>query len=292
VRIDYQSVGSSKGVQGLTDRAYQFGCSDAPLTDAAMAKAGGPVVHIPLVMGAVVPTYNLPEVSEQLRFTGPMLADIFLGKITRWNDPAIRVANPRAAGQLTDMPITVVHRSDGSGTTFIWTDFLTKTSGEWGAKLGVKTELAWPVGLAGKGNNGVADEVSRTVGAIGYVELSYAMENNLRYGQVKNREGKFVQPSLESVTAAATASSEVIRADLRYTLANAPGEASYPIAGTVWAVLYADQTGSPAGRELVAFLHWATHDGQSYAKDLRYAPLPLDLVKRVDEKLAEIRVSK
>src|SRR5262249_52134654 len=209
-----------------------------------------------------------------------ILADIYLGKITKWNDPAIRTANPQAAAQLRDMPITVVHRSDGSGTTFIWTDFLSKASGEWGAKLGAKTEHNCPVGKEGEGNNGVATVVSRTVGSIGYVEMTYALENNLSFGKVKNSEGKFIQPSLESVTAAATASRHNIPDDLRYTLTDAPGEEYYPIAGTVWAILFVDQTKSAAGRELVDFLRWATHEGQTYLKDLRLVPLPPELAKR------------
>jgi phosphate transport system substrate-binding protein len=292
VRVDYRPTGSSKGVQGMIDRVYLFGCSDAALTDEQLAsarKAGGEVIHIPLVMGAVVATYNLPDVPKQLRFTGPALADIFLGKIRRWNEEPIRVLNPGI--ELPDMPITVVHRSDGSGTSFIWTDYLSKASAEWKSKVGANTEVTWPVGEAGRGNHGVATLVSRSTGAIGYVELTYALENNLRFGQVKNREGRFVQPSLEGVTAAAEASLTTIPDDLRYTLTDAPGEESYPLAGTAWAVLYVDQTRTGAGRNLIAFLHWVTHEGQAFVNDLRFAPLPPELVKRIDDKLASVRVA-
>jgi phosphate ABC transporter phosphate-binding protein len=291
VRIDFQAVGSSKGVQGLIDRVYQFGCSDAALNDEQMAnarRAGGEVIHVPLVMGAVVATYNLPDIDKQLRFTGPLLADIYLGKITRWNSEAIRIVNPGVP--LPDMPITVVHRQEGSGTTFIWTDYLSKASAEWKQKIGAANEVIWPAGLPGKYNNGVASQVSRHIGAIGYVELTYALENNLRFGQIKNRDGKYTQPSLDSVTAAAAASLQTIPDDLRYTLTDAPGEDSYPLAGTTWAILFIDQTSNKSGRELVAFLRWATHEGQAYVKDLRFAPLPADLVRRIDEKLGSVRV--
>jgi phosphate transport system substrate-binding protein len=250
--------------------------------------AGGDVVHVPLVMGAVVPTYNLPDIKQQLRFTGPVLADIYLGKIRRWNEEPIRVLNPGVA--LPNMPITVVHREDSSGTSFIWTDFLSKASAEWKSKVGAHTAPTWPVGQAGRHNNGVASLVSRNNGAIGYVELTYALENNLRFGVVKNREGRFVQPTLESVTAAAEASLTVIPEDLRYTLTDAPGEDSYPLAGTVFAVLYVDQTPNASARELVAFLHWVTHDGQAYVMDVRFAPLPPQLVKRIDAKLATVKL--
>jgi phosphate ABC transporter phosphate-binding protein len=291
VRIDYQSVGSGRGSEGLRNRVFQFGCSDAPLTDQQLARvkqAGGEVLHIPLVLGAVVPAYNLPGVSAQLRFTGSILADIYLGKIVNWNDPALRIANPGIA--LPNRAITPVHRDDPSGTTFIWTDYLSKVSGEWQTRIGAATLVKWPAGLQGKGNNGVANQVSRNVGALGYLELTYALENNLRFGQVKNREGKSIAPSLESVTAAAAALTS-IPADLRFSLTDAAGEDAYPIVGTTYALLHADQTGNPSGRDLVAFLRWATHEGQAYAKDLRYAPLPPEIVQRSDTALATVRLA-
>jgi phosphate ABC transporter phosphate-binding protein len=293
VRIDYQPVGSSKGTQGVIDGVYQFGCSDAALSDqqlAAARKIGGEMIHIPLVMGAVVATYNLPDVDQQLRFTGPVLADIYLGKITRWNAEPVRILNPGVP--LPDMPITVVHRADGSGTTFIWTDYLSKASAEWKQKIGASTTIVnWPAGLAGPHNNGVASLVSRNIGAIGYVELTYALENNLRFAQIKNHDGRYVQPSLDGVIAAATASLQTIPDDLRYTLTDAPGDNSYPLAGTAWAILYVDQTRNKSGSELVAFLHWATHDGQAYVRELQFAPLPPELVKRSDDKLAGVRLA-
>jgi phosphate transport system substrate-binding protein len=291
VRVDYQSVGSGRGTEGVLNRVYLFGCSDAPLTEQQLAKArqsGGDVLHIPLVLGAVVPAYNLPGVSGQLHLTGPILADIFLGKITNWNDPAVAIANPGV--DLPNIGITPVHRAEGSGTTFIWTDYLSKVSGEWKTRVGAATVVKWPAGLEGTGNNGVANLVSRNVGALGYLELTYALENNLHFAQVKNRDGKFIAPSLETVTAAAGALA-TIPADLRFSLTDGAGEDTYPVTGTTYALLYLDQTGNPSGRELVAFLRWATHEGQAYVKDLRYAPLPPELVQRIDPALDSVRVA-
>jgi phosphate ABC transporter phosphate-binding protein len=291
VRVHYQAVGSGRGADGVLSRVYQFGASDAPLTDGRLApvrQAGDDILHIPLVLGAVVPAYNLPGVRGPVRFTGPILADIFLGKIVNWSDPALRIANPGL--ELPNVGITVVHRADASGTTFIWTEYLGKVSGEWKARVGADTIVKWPVGEEGKGNNGVANVVSRTVGALGYLELTYALENNLQFGQVKNRDGKFVTPSLESVTAAAGALT-TLPADLRYSLTDGPGDDTYPIVGTAYALVHVDQTGNPSGRDLVAFLRWATHEGQAYVKDLRYAPLPPEFVQRIDQSLATVRLA-
>jgi phosphate ABC transporter phosphate-binding protein len=284
VRIDYQGVGSGKGTQGVIDRVYDFGCSDYALTDAQLAKTDGAMIHVPLLMGAVVPTYNLPGVKDQLRFTAPALAGIYLGNITRWNDPALMASN--AGVKLPDMPITVILRADGSGTTFIWTDFLSKASAEWRDKHGVRNLVKIENALVGQGNAGVADQVSRTIGGIGYVEMTYALENALRFGLVRNRAGKYVDPTPESVTAAAAQTT--FPADLRFTLTDAPGADSYPIAGTTWAVIRVDQSQNPSGRELLEFLRWSTHEGQAYLKDLRFAPLPPELVKRIDDKLATV----
>jgi phosphate ABC transporter phosphate-binding protein len=286
VRIDYQGVGSSKGTQGVIDRVYDFGCSDYALSDAQLAKADGAMIHVPLVMGAVVPTYNLPSVKEQLRFTAPALAGIYLGNITRWNDPALLASNPGV--RLPDMPIAVILRADGSGTTFIWTDFLSKASAEWRTKHGAQNLVKIDNALVGQGNAGVADQVSRTIGGIGYVEMTYAQENALRFGLVRNRAGKYVDPNPESVTAAAAQTT--FPADLRFTLTDAPGADSYPISGTTWAVIRVDQSQNPSGRELLEFLRWATHEGQAYLKDLRFAPLPPELVKRIDDKLATVKL--
>jgi phosphate ABC transporter phosphate-binding protein len=291
VRVDYQSVGSERGAQGAINRVYRFGCSDAALTDEQLEqvkRAGGELVHVPLALGAVVPAYNLPGIKRQLSFTGPILADIYLGKIVNWKDPALQIANPGLV--LPNLGIAQIHRADASGTTSIWSDYLSKVSGEWKMKFGAATRLNWPGGLEGTGNNGVANLVSRNVGAIGYLELTYALEDNLPFGRIKNREGKFVAPSLESVTAAACALTS-IPGDLRLSLTDATGADSYPIVATSYALLYADQTGNPSGGELVAFLRWATHEGQAYVRDVRYAPLPPELVQRIDAALAKIRLA-
>jgi phosphate ABC transporter phosphate-binding protein len=231
----------------------------------------------------------LPGVTNgQLRFTGPILADIFLGKIVNWNDPSLKIVNPGIA--LPDLAITPVHRADSSGTTYIWTSYLSSVSGEWKSRIGTATEVKWPGGLEGTGNNGVANQVSRTVGSLGYIELTYALENNLHFGLVKNREGRFITPNLESVTAAAGAVTD-IPADLRLSLIDGPGEDTYPIVGRTYALVHTDQTGNPYGGELLAFLRWATNEGQVQVKDLRYAPLPPELVQRGNAALATVKLA-
>jgi phosphate transport system substrate-binding protein len=285
-RIRYDGVGSGLGVKGMIDRSLDFGCTDAFLTDVQLAEAkakGGAVIHVPLVLGAVVPTYNLPGLAAPLRFTGPLLADIYLGKVRRWDDLAIRANNPGVP--LPAIPIEVVRRSGDSGTSFIWTEYLSKASGEWRDKLGAGTVVSWPVGRDGKGNDGVATVVSRTVGAIGFVELSFALTNNLAVGEVKNRDGRYVRPSPASVAAAAASSLMTIPTDLRYSLTDAPGVDSYPIAGTTWAVAYLTHPTAEAGPTVAEFLWWATHDGQTQAADLHYVPLPAELVALVEIKL-------
>lgn len=281
-RLEYASLGSSKGVEGVINHFFEFGCTDAFLTDEQLAKAEGTMMHVPLAMGAVVPTYNVTDEHGhplQLRFTGPVLANIYLGRIKNWNDPAITVTNPGKT--LPDLPIKVVHRSDGSGTTSIWTDYLSKASSEWKSRVGAGNKVEWPTGQGADKNDGVADTVSRLAGAIGYVELSFALTNGLPVGRVKNKAGVFIEPSIESVTAAAAGSLQSIPADLRYSLTDAPGKSSYPIAGSCWAVAFVDQ--SPEKRaELVKFLRWATHEGQHYVRDLRYAPLPAEFMPRID----------
>ena len=281
VQIHYQEIGSGGGVKGVTAGILEFGATDAPMTDeqlAAAAAGGREVFHVPLVMGAVVPTYNLPGIG-QLRFTGPLLADIYLGKVTRWNDAALRANNPGV--DLPDLPVAVVRRGETSGTTFIWTDFLSRASAEWRGRVGVGTAVTWAVGADAKGNDGVADAVSRKIGAIGYVELSYAVANNLSVGVVKNREGTYVVPSFESVTAAAAALLKDIPDDLRYPLTDAPGKDSYPISGTAWALVPVPKGGKPQP-EVIKFLEWATHEGQKSATEMRYAQLPPPLVLRID----------
>jgi phosphate transport system substrate-binding protein len=293
--VNYQSKGSSAGIEMMTDKNVDFGCTDAPMNETQLAKAnnnGGTVVHIPLVMGGVVPAYNLKEISRNkpLRFTGPVLAKIFLRQIKRWNDDELKLLNPGV--ELPDDPITVVHRSDGSGTTFIFTSYLrevTKNETVKWTKQG--TDIAWPERTIGaKGTEGVAGEVSRTPGAIGYIELNHAIENKIPFGSVKNREGKFILADLASVTAAAQRAK--IPDDLRFSIVNSPGSKTYPICGTTWAVLYANQTRNKQGKQLVDFVRWCTHDGQKYNNDLNYARLPENLVNRIDAKLDQIKVSK
>lgn len=291
VRIDYRAIGSGKGIQGLKDQVFMFSCTDVCLTDKQLTEirqSGQEVVHIPLVMGAVVVTQNLPELQIPLRYTGPVLADIYLGKITRWNADALKILNPGV--DLPDTPITVVHRADSSGTSYIWTDYLSKASAQWESHVGRGTLVKWPMGEAVTGNNGVANLVSRKAGSIGYVELTYALQNNLNIGLIKNQEGQFVSPTLESVTVAAENSLNSIPEDLRYTLTDATGENSYPLAGTVWAILNVNQSKNPQAEHLVHFLNWAIHDGQAYLKDLHFAPLPIELVKRSQDKLRLIQL--
>jgi phosphate ABC transporter phosphate-binding protein len=289
VKINYQSIGSGGGIQQMTAQTVDFGCSDGPMNDEQLAKAKevkGDVVHIPLAMGADVPAYNLAEVKEQLRFSGPVLADIFLGKITKWNDAAIKKLNPDAA--LPDKDIVVVHRSDGSGTTYIWVDYLSKVSGEWKSKVGIGTSVNWPTGIGQKGNEGVAGQVKRSPGSLGYIELIYAVQNGIQYGSVQNKDGVFVSASMESVTAAADAMLTNIPEDLRYSIVDAPGKSSYPISGTSWAVVYTNNPGGK-GKDIRAFLYWCTHDGQRFCEALHYSRLPKGLVERVDQRLALIK---
>jgi phosphate transport system substrate-binding protein len=289
VKINYQSIGSGGGIQQMTAQTVDYGCSDGPMNDEQLKKAKeakGDVVHIPLVMGADVAAYNLADVKEPLKFSGPILADIFLGNIKKWNDPALKKLNPDAA--LPDQEIVVVHRSDGSGTTYIWVDYLSKVSPEWKEKVGVGTSVNWPTGIGQKGNEGVAGQVQRSAGSIGYIELIYALQNKIKYGTVQNKEGNFVAAGLDSVTAAANASLTVIPEDLRYSITDAPGKDSYPIAGTSWAVCYTNNPGGK-GKDVHDFLHWCTHDGQKFADALHYSRLPPALVERVDKRLELIK---
>jgi phosphate transport system substrate-binding protein len=292
VEINYQSKGSSAGIADMIDKSVDFGATDAPLNDEQLAKARdkvGAVVHIPLVMGGVVPAYNLKDLNKPILFTGKILADIYLGKITKWDDDALKAVN--AGLDLPSTEIKVVHRSDGSGTTYIFTDYLNKVSPDWKKQVGPpNTAVKWPTGTGQKGTEGVAGEVKRTPGAIGYVELIYALENKIPYGEVQNKEGKYILASLESVTEAAKGAVSDIPEDLRYSLTDKPGKDTYPICGTTWAVVFEDQTGNKNGKALVEFLRWLTHDGQEMAKELRYSRLPKELVERIDKKLDAIKV--
>ncbi len=288
VTVTYESIGSGVGFQRLTSRLFDFACTDAPLSESQLKSAedaGGDVLHIPLVLGAVVAAYNLEGQDKPLVFSGPVLADIYLGKITRWDDSRIRELNPDS--KLPETKITVIHRSDKSGTTYIWTDFLSKTSSAWEKKAGTGTNVDWPTGVGRDGNADVAEEVSKTPGSIGYVQMSYAIDKHIPHGLLKNREGKTVEANPKSITAAARNSLKDIPKDLRFSLTDAPGADSYPISGTVWALIYAKQPHEKR-KTLVDFLRWATHEGQELASPLHYAPLPGELVDKVDAKLQQV----
>jgi phosphate transport system substrate-binding protein len=285
VRFNYQSIGSGGGQKQILAQTVDFGASDGPMTDDNLAKAPGKILHIPTVAGAVVITYNL-EGNPTLKFDGETLADIFLGKINKWNDPKIAATNPGV--KLPDKEIVVVHRSDGSGTTFIFTDYLSKVSAEWKQKAGNNTSVNWPTGIGGKGNEGVSGQVKQTPGAFGYVELIYALQNKMPYADLKNAAGEFIKPTVDAVTAAmATAE---IPDDFRFSMTNAPGKGAYPISGATWLLVYQQQKDAAKGKKLVEFLKWAEKDGEKMAKDLQYAPLPENLQQRVLKRIDEIKM--
>ncbi|MEK7858189.1 MAG: phosphate ABC transporter substrate-binding protein PstS [Elusimicrobiota bacterium] len=280
VQINYQSIGSGGGIRQITERTVDFGATDGPMTDKMMFKIDGKLLHIPTVLGADVPVFNVKGV-EKLNLSGPALAGIFLGTINRWNDPVIAQDNPEA--KLPDARITVVHRSDGSGTTYIWTDYLSKVSPEWLKKAGRGTAVNWPTGLGGKGNEGVSSLVKQTPNSIGYVELIYAKQNDIDYASVKNAAGKWLKADIAGVTAAAAGAK--MPADYRVSITDAPGEKSYPIASYTWLLIYQKNAGGK-GAELKDFLRWMLKDGQTMASDLGYAPLP-DGVKAMVAKTIE-----
>jgi phosphate transport system substrate-binding protein len=276
VRINYQPVGSGGGVQQVSKRTVFFGASDQPMTEEQLLGANGKILHFPTILGGVVPVYNIPGVSTELKFTGTLLADIFLGKITKWNDPAIAKVN--AGVTLPNTDIVVVHRSDGSGTTYIFADYLAKVSPEWKSKVGVNGSVSWPTGVGGKGSDGVTGQVRQTPGAIGYVELTYALTNKLSFGAMQNAAGKFVRASTESVTAAAAAAAAKMPADFRVSITNAPGEAAYPLASFTWLLLYENASDKAQAKTMVEFMKWALTDGQKFAPEMGYAPLPKAIV--------------
>jgi phosphate transport system substrate-binding protein len=288
VQVNYQSIGSGGGIRQLTAQTVFFGATDGPMTKEQLLAAPGNILHLPTVLGAVVPVYTIDGVSAELKFTGAVLADIFLGKITKWNDPAIARLN--AGVNLPGTDITVVHRSDGSGTTYIFADYLGKVSAEWKKRVGVSTALNWPVGLGGKGNEGVAGLVKQTPGSIGYVELIYALQNKIAYGAVQNMNGKFLRASIEGVTAAASAAASAMPADFRVSITNAPGDNVYPISSFTWMLFYENPKDKNAAKTMVEFMKWALTDGQKYAKDLGYAPLPDAVVKLELEALKRIKL--
>ena len=278
VQVAYQSIGSGGGVKQISAQTVDFGASDTPMKDEELSAAkGGEILHIPLVLGGVVPTYKVNGQQSGLKFTGEVLGKIFSGKITKWNDPELTKLNPNA--KLPDEPIAVVHRSDGSGTTAVWTDYLTKASPTWVSTLGEGKskgkEVAWPTGIGGKGNEGVSGAVSQTEGAIGYVELSYALAQNLPYGLVQNKAGKFIQPCIETVSAATEGAK--FPPDLRTSLTDEPGKDAYPITGTTYALVYAKQTDAPTAASLVNFFSWVLSQGQDDAAAVNYSPLGKDL---------------
>jgi len=289
VKINYHAIGSAGGIKQMTAQTVDFGCCDGPMNEEQLKNARdakGEVVHIPLVMGAVVPAYNLQEAKEPLKFSGRLLADIYLGKIKKWNDPALKDLNPDV--HLPDKEILVVHRSDGSGTTYIWVDYLAKVSPECKERLGVSTSVKWPTGTGQSGNPAVAGFIKRSPGSIGYIELIYAVQNGIPFGHVQNKEGIFIKASLESVTAAADASLTDIPDDLRYSITDAAGKDSYPISGTSWGIAFTNNHGGK-GKEVREFFHWCTHGGQDYCEKLHYARLPTSLVVRVEKRLELVK---
>jgi phosphate transport system substrate-binding protein len=289
VQINYQSIGSGGGIRQLSEQTVDFGASDAPMSDAELAKAkGGPILHIPTVIGAVAVTYNLAGLPQPIRLTGDVLADIFAGRITRWNDARIAALNAGTTFPARD--ILVVHRSDGSGTTYIFSDYLSSVSASWKRAPGRGKELQWPVGLGAKGNEGVAGQVKQTRGAIGYVELAYATQNELPRVAIRNAAGQFVAPSIEGATAAAAGAAAQLPPDTDYrvSIVNAPGAGAYPISSFTWLLVYRTQADTVKGRKLADFLHWALHDGEGSAAVLDYAPLPAVMVARLDSLVGTI----
>ncbi|MGB7583674.1 MAG: phosphate ABC transporter substrate-binding protein PstS [Terriglobales bacterium] len=285
IEINYQSIGSGGGIRQVLAGTVDFGASDGPMTDAQLAEAKVKILHIPTVLGADVPAYNIPGVTAELKFTPEALAGIFLGKITSWNDPELTKANPGV--NLPNQPIIVIHRSDGSGTTYIWTDYLSKVSGEWQSRVGKGTSVNWPVGLGGKGNEGVAGLIRQMQGSIGYIELIYAIENKITYGIVRNATGNFVKASLESVTEAA-ASVKNMPSDFRVSITNAPGKDAYPISSFTWLLIPVQAKDPARGKILVDFLHWMLDSGEKMTTELAYAPLPTNVSAKVAQAIKQI----
>lgn len=286
VRINYQSIGSGGGIKQIVERTVDFGASDAPMSDAELAKASGKLLHILTTLGAVVVAYNVPGVASGLKLSQDALARIYLGEITKWNDPAIVSLN--AGVKLPADSVTVVYRTDGSGTTSIFTSYLAAVSPDWKTKVGEGKSVRFPVGLGAKGNEGVAGQVKSTPGSIGYTELAYAKQTGLAFASIRNRAGKFAEPTLEAITAAAGAAAAPPD-DLRMSIVDATGEASYPIAAFTYILVYDEQKDATSGKALTKFLWWAIHDGQKLGAPLYYAPLPAAIVKRIEAKLHSIK---
>ena len=291
VKINYQSIGSGGGIRQLSEQTVDFGATDGPMNDTELGKAkGGVVFHIPTALGADVLTYNLPGITTPIKFSGDVIARIFLGTITKWNDPAIVALNPGT--KLPAQDIIVVHRSDGSGTTYVFTDYLTAVSSAWAKGPGKGKEVAWPVGLGGKGNEGVSGQVKQTPGAIGYVELAYAKKNALPVALVKNAAGTFVEPTIASIMAAAAGVADTLKAtsDYRISIVNAPGAQAYPISSFTWILLYRNQPDAVKGKKLVDFLRWGLSDGQQLEPSLDYAPLPTAMTVKLIQRLDSVSV--
>ena len=286
VQINYQPIGSGGGIRQVTAGTVDFGASDMPMTDKQLSDSKTKILNIPTVLGAVVPAYNIPGVSGEVKFTPDALAGIFLGKISRWNDKAITSANPDIT--FPDKEIIVVHRSDGSGTSFIWTDYLSKVSPEWKSQVGSDTSVKWPIGMGGKGNEGVSGMVHQLAGSIGYVELIYAVQNKIPYGVVRNSSGNFVKASLESVTAAA-ASAPKMPPDFRVSITNAPGKEAYPISSFTWLLIPAQSRDANKGKILHDFLSWMASDGQQMTAALTYAPLPENVAAKVKDAIKQVK---
>jgi phosphate transport system substrate-binding protein len=284
VRFNYQSIGSGGGQKQITAQTVDFGASDGPMSDENLAKAPGKILHIPTVAGADVIAYNLPG-NPKLKLNSDVIVNLFLGNITKWNDPKIAALNPGV--DLPDLPVIVVHRSDGSGTTFIFTDYLSSISPVWEDTVGKGTSVKWPVGIGGKGNEGVAGQVKQLSGAVGYVELIYAKQNKMPYANVKNAAGNFITPSLDSVTAALAMAK--IPDDFRFSMVNAPGDKAYPISGATWLLIYERQKDAAKGKKLVEFLNWALTKGEGMASSLDYASLPESVQQRVLERIKTIK---
>jgi len=286
VRFNYQSIGSGGGIKQITAGTVDFGATDAPMTEAEMKALPGPILHIPTALGAVVIVYNLDGVETGLRLTPDVLAGIYLGKINRWNDPKIAELNKTVT--LPNADIVVAHRSDGSGTTDIFTNYLATVNADWRAKVGRGKSVNWPVGIGGKGNEGVSGVVKQTPGAVGYVELAYAKQNKMKVASLRNKQGNFVAPTLEATSAAAAGAAKTMPDDFRVSLVDAPGKDSYPIAGLTWLLVYKDQKNEANGKALVQFLKWAVRDGQKMEAALDYAPLPKAVAEKVDNAIHQI----
>ena len=285
VQINYQSIGSGGGIRQVLNGTVDFGASDGPMTDEQLKEAKIKILHIPTVMGADVPAYNVPGVGGEIKFTPDVLANIFLGKITSWSDPAIAKANPGV--KFPNEAIIVVHRSDGSGTTYIWTDYLSKVSKDWESGVGKGTSVKWPVGLGGKGNEGVAGQIRQLQGSIGYVELIYAVENKITYGSVQNAAGNFVKASLDGVTEAA-ASAKSMPPDFRVSITNAPGKTAYPISSFTWLLIPVQSKDAAKGKIITDFLNWMVTDGQKLTSQLSYAPLPSSVAEKVKAAIKQV----